>query len=159
VVAQSALRRSANDLLHLIEVGDKVRLLKGAYHENEQIAFASHDEVNANYTKLLEIPFKRDYINNNEVDNSTLRFAVATHDSKLIEHTIRLWKTSKIRIENFEFEFLKGIQDELKRDLVEEGFIVAEYIPYGDEWLPYSVRRLREGKRNIFLLARSLVQS
>ena len=53
VVAQSALRRSANDLLHLIEVGDKVRLLKGAYHENEQIAFASHDEVNANYTKLL----------------------------------------------------------------------------------------------------------
>ena len=71
-------------------------------------------QITLNY---WEIPFKRDSINNNEVDNSTLRFAVATHDSKLIEHTIRLWKTSKIRIENFEFEFLKGIRDELKRDL------------------------------------------
>jgi proline dehydrogenase len=162
VVLQSALRRSASDLLHLIEVGGKVRLVKGAYHENERIAFVPHDEVNANYVKLLEILFNRDYkvekrLLNKESDD--LKFAVATHDSKLIEHTIRLWKTSNIRIKNFEFEFLKGIRDELKRDLVEEGFRVAEYIPYGDEWLAYSVRRLRERKRNIFLLARSLVES
>jgi proline dehydrogenase len=162
VVLQSALRRSASDLLHLIEVGGKVRLVKGAYHENEQIGFGSHDEINANYIKLLEILFNRDYkvekgILNKESDD--LRFAVATHDTKLIEHTIRLWETSNIRIKNFEFEFLKGIRDELKRDLVKEGFRVAEYIPYGNEWLPYSVRRLRERKRNIFLLARSLVQS
>jgi proline dehydrogenase len=159
VVLQSALRRSASDLLHLFEAGGKVRLVKGAYHENERIAFGSHEEVNANYIKLLEILFNRNYVKNNEVDNNTLEFAVATHDSKLIEYTIRLWKTSKINIKNFEFEFLKGIRDELKRDLVEAGFRVAEYIPYGDEWLPYSVRRLRERKRNLFLLARSLVQS
>lgn len=159
VVLQSALRRSASDLLHLIEAGGKVRLVKGAYHENERIAFASHDEVNTNYIKLLEILFNRNDINNYGVDNNDLMFAVATHDSKLIEYTIRLWKTSKIHIKNFEFEFLKGIRDELERDLVEEGFRVAEYIPYGDEWLQYSVRRLRERKRNLFLLARSLVRS
>jgi proline dehydrogenase len=162
VVIQSALRRSASDLLHLIEVGGKVRLVKGAYHENEQIAFAPHHEVNANYIKLLEILFNRDYKVEKRLlnkESEDLMFAVATHDTKLIEHTIRLWKTSSIRIKNFEFEFLKGIRDELKRDLVKEGFRVAEYIPYGDEWLPYSVRRLRERKRNIFLLARSLVQS
>jgi proline dehydrogenase len=162
VVLQSALRRSASDLLHLIEVGGKVRLVKGAYHENEQIAFASHEEVNANYIKLLDILFNRNYKVEKRLlnkESEDLKFAVATHDSKLIEHTIGLWKTSKIGIKNFEFEFLKGIRDELKRDLVEGGFRVAEYIPYGDEWLPYSVRRLRERKRNIFLLARSLVQS
>ena len=162
VVLQSALRRSASDLLHLIEVGGKVRLVKGAYHENEQIAFASHDEVNANYIKLLDILFNRNYKVEKRLlnkESEDLKFAVATHDSKLIEHTIGLWKTSKIGIKNFEFEFLKGIRDELKRDLVEEGFRVAEYIPYGDEWLPYSIRRLRERKRNIFSLARSLVQS
>ena len=162
VVLQSALRRSASDLLHLIEVGGKVRLVKGAYHENEQIAFASDDEVNANYIKLLEILFKYNYKAEKRLlnkESEDLMFAVATHDSKLIEHTIGLWKTSKIGIKDFEFEFLKGIRDELKRDLVEEGFRVAEYIPYGDEWLPYSVRRLRERKRNIFLLARSLVRS
>jgi proline dehydrogenase len=120
VVLQSALRRSASDLLHLIEVGGKVRLVKGAYHENEQIAFASHDEVNANYIKLLEILFNYNYKVEKRLlnkESEDLKFAVATHDSKLIEHTIGLWKTSKIGIKNFEFEFLKGIRDELKRDL------------------------------------------
>jgi proline dehydrogenase len=158
VVLQSALRRSASDLLHLMEVDAKVRLVKGAYHENEKIAFVHHDEINANYIKLLEMLFSRNCMNNNRVDNA-LKFAVATHDSKLIEYAIKLSKTAKIGIKNFEFEFLKGIRDELKRDLVEEGFRVAEYIPYGDEWLPYSVRRLSERKRNLFLLARSLVGS
>jgi proline dehydrogenase len=158
VVIQSALRRSASDLLHLFEVSGKVRLVKGAYHENEQIAFVHHEEINVNYIKLLEMLFNRRN-NNNGVDNNALQFAVATHDSKLIEHAIKLSKSSKIQIKNFEFEFLKGIRDELKRKLVKEGFRVAEYIPYGDEWLPYSVRRLRERKRNLLLLAHSLVQS
>ena len=157
VVIQSALRRSASDLLHLMEVGAKVRLVKGAYHENQQIAYVHHEEINGNYIKLLEMLFSHNYVNNNGVDN-TLKFAVATHDSKLVEYAIKLSKTAKVGIKNFEFEFLKGIRDELKRDLVEEGFSVAEYIPYGEEWLPYSVRRLRERKRNLFLLARSLVQ-
>jgi proline dehydrogenase len=159
VVLQSVLRRTASDLLHLLEVGGKVRLVKGAYNENEHIAFTSREEVNANYIKLLGMLFGSNYVNNNEVGDNTTDFAIATHDSKLIEYTVRLWKNSKIGIKNFEFEFLKGIRDELKRDLVEKGFRVAEYIPYGDEWLSYSVRRLRERKRNIFLLARSLVQS
>ena len=104
VVLQSALRRSASDLLHLIEVGGKVRLVKGAYHENEQIAFASHDEVNANYIKLLEMLFNYNYKVEKRLlnkESEDLKFAVATHDYKLIEHTIRLWKTSKIRIKKF----------------------------------------------------------
>ncbi len=158
VVLQSALRRSASDLLHLMEVGAKVRLVKGAYHENEQIAFIRHEEINTNYIKLLDMLFSSNYMNNNGVDNN-VKFAVATHDSKLIEYAIKLSKTVNIGITNFEFEFLRGIRDELKRDLVKEGFRVAEYIPYGDEWLPYAIRRLRERKRNLFLLARSLVQS
>lgn len=154
VALQSVLRRTASDLLHLLEVGGKVRLVKGAYHENEHIAFTSRQEVNANYIKLLGMLFGSNYVNNN-----TIEFAIATHDAKLIEYTVRLWKNSKIGIKNFEFEFLKGIRDELKQNLVGKGFRVAEYIPYGDEWLPYSVRRLKERKRNLFLLARSLVQS
>jgi proline dehydrogenase len=155
VALQSALRRTASDLLHLLEVGGKVRLVKGAYHENGHIAFTSSEEVNANYIKLLGMLFSFNYVHNND----TFEFAIATHDSKLIEYAIRLWKNSKIDIQNFEFEFLKGIRDELKRDLVEKGFRVAEYIPYGDDWLQYSIRRFRERKRNLFLLARSLVRS
>ena len=80
-------------------------------------------------------------------------FAIATHDSKLIDEAISFSNGSQ-----FEFQLLMGIRDELKRDLVEKGFSVSEYIPYGAQWLPYSVRRLRERKRNLLLLARSLVE-
>lgn len=159
VVLQSTLKRSASDLLHLIEAGGKVRLVKGAYKEKQQYAFQSNEEINSSYFKLLETLFDNHNLRSEDVDNGILKFAVATHDTKLIEDTIELWKKSKANIKNFEFEFLKGIRDGLKKDLVENGFRVAEYIPYGKEWLHYSIRRLTERKRNIFLLARSLVQS
>jgi proline dehydrogenase len=87
---------------------------------------------------------------------------VSIHDSRLIEYAIKLWKKSnQIDIANFEFQFLRVIRDELKKDLVEKGFgvAVAEYIPYGTEYLHYAIRRLKEKKRNILLLARSLTGS
>jgi proline dehydrogenase len=161
VVLQSTLRRSASDLLHLLEVNGKVRLVKGAYQENEEIAFHSNVQISANFIKLLKIIFRVssscDYRLTNTNINTPM-FAVATHDSTLIEYAIRLWKKSGIGITNFEFQFLRGIRDELKKDLAEKGFRIAEYIPYGGEYLHYSIRRLRERKRNILLLARSLVQ-
>jgi len=59
----------------------------------------------------------------------------------------------------FEFQFLKGVRDELKPKLLKEGFKVSEYIPYGTNWLPYSIRRLKERKRNILLLGHSFIRS
>jgi proline dehydrogenase len=141
VAMQSYLRRSASDLLHVLENGGKVRLVKGAYSEPDEHAFSSKDEVDANYSKLMKM-----------LQQSGKFFAIATHDSKLIDEAISFTKSQ------FEFQLLMGIRDELKRDLVAKGFTVSEYIPYGAQWLPYSVRRLRERKRNLLLLARSLVQ-
>lgn len=142
VAIQSYLRRSASDLLHIAEHGGKVRLVKGAYHEPEEHAFSAKEEVDANYAKLMRMLFEsRNY------------FAIATHDSNMIGEAVRLDKNSK-----FEFQMLMGIRDELKSDLVSRKFPVAEYIPYGGQWLPYSVRRIRERKRNLLLLARSLIQ-
>jgi proline dehydrogenase len=142
VAMQSYLRRSASDLLHIAEHGGKVRLVKGAYHEPEEHAFSTKEEVDANYAKLMKILFE-----------SGNYFAIATHDSGMIEEAVRLNKNAK-----FEFQMLMGIRDELKRDLIAKKFAVAEYIPYGSQWLPYSVRRIRERKRNLLLLARSLIQ-
>ena len=142
VAIQSYLRRSASDLLHIIEHGAKVRLVKGAYHEPEAHAFSTREQVDTNYVKLMEMLF-----------GSNNYFAIATHDSNMIEEAIRLNRNSE-----FEFQLLLGIRDELKGDLVAKGFAVAEYIPYGSKWLPYSVRRIRERKRNLLLLARSLIQ-
>lgn len=144
IAIQSYLLRSASDLLHIIECGGKVRLVKGAYHESDKHTFATDEEVNANYSKLMKMLFES---NNNY-------FAIATHNSSLIEEAISMGKNNT----RFEFQMLKGIRDELKLELVTKGFAVAEYIPYGSQWFPYSVRRIMERKRNLLLLARSLIQ-
>jgi len=141
VAIQSYLRRSASDLLHLIESGGKIRLVKGAYHESKEYIFAASEEVNTNYLQLMRMLFE-----------SKNYFAIATHDSDLIMEATRMGKNT-----NFEFQMLKGIRDDLKIDLVTKGFVVAEYIPYGSQWLPYSLRRIMERKRNLLLLARSLI--
>jgi proline dehydrogenase len=143
VAVQSYLRRSASDLLHIIECGGKVRLVKGAYQEAEEHVFVTEKEVNANYSKLMKMLFE-----------SNNYFAIATHNSDLIEEAI----SSMDKNTKFEFQMLKGIRDELKLELVTKGFVVSEYIPYGSQWLPYSVRRIMERKRNLLLLARSLIQ-
>ena len=140
VALQAYLKRSASDLLHILEHGGIVRLVKGAYHEGEEHVFTSKEQIYANYVHLLEILVKSDNF-----------FAIGTHDSNLIDKAMSMGS-------NFEFQLLMGIRDELKSQLVSQSFRVAEYIPYGSQWLPYSVRRIRERKRNLLLLARSLVQ-
>ncbi len=142
IAIQAYLRRSASDLLHILEHGGKVRLVKGAYHESEEHAFSTKDEIDVNYVKLMKMLFE-----------SKNYFAIATHNSELIEEAIR-----KSKNVTFEFQMLMGIRDELKDELVAKKFAVSEYIPYGSHWLPYSVRRIREHKRNLLLLVRSLVQ-
>jgi proline dehydrogenase len=140
IAIQAYLKRSGADVLHIIERGGKVRLVKGAYHELEEDAFSSGEEVDRNYLRLLGMLAKGGNF-----------FAVATHDGRLVEEAERLDG-------KFEFQMLMGIRDELKAQLVSRNMPVAEYIPYGSQWLPYSVRRIRERKRNLLLLARSLIQ-
>ena len=152
VAIQSYLKRSSSDLLHLMEQGASVRLVKGAYSEDKRIAFQSIEKINSNFSKLMKMLFE--YSNTN--DNI---FAIATHDPKLIDEAIVLSKEYDIDSRKFEFQFLMGIQGEMKENLVKRGFRVSEYIPYGNQWLPYSMRRIKERKRNILLLARSLLQS
>lgn len=145
ICIQANLKRSENDLKDLLNYGAKIRLVKGAYKENSKIAFVSKDKVDENYINLMKLLFKE----GNE-------FGIATHDSNMIKTAIRL---SKKFHRKFEFQMLKGIRDELKPKLLKKGFGVSDYIPYGTNWLPYSIRRLKERKRNILLLGSSFLQS
>lgn len=145
IAIQANLKRSRGDLMRLLEKGAKIRLVKGAYREKKEVAFQSKKEVDENYRALMEMLF----VKGNE-------FGIATHDSVLIGNAIKL---SKAYEKKFEFQMLKGIRDELKPDLLKKGFSVSEYIPYGTNWLPYSIRRLKERKRNILLLGSSFIHS
>jgi len=145
IALQANLKRTENDLNDLLRIGAKIRLVKGAYRENARIAFKSKKEVDDNYLKLMRILFQK----SNE-------FAIASHDTKIIQKAQNL---SKKYPRKFEFQFLKGIREELKPDLIKEKFVVSDYIPYGVNWLQYSIRRIKERKRNILLLGSSLIQS
>lgn len=145
IAIQANLKRTKNDLIDLLEHGAKIRLVKGAYKENSRIAFQTKEKVDENYVRLMKILFK----NGNE-------FGIATHDSKMIDLAISLSKKYKRK---FEFQMLKGIRDELKPILVKKQFVVSDYIPYGTNWLSYSIRRVKERKRNILLLGSSFFQA
>lgn len=140
---QANLHRTENDLADLLSMGGKIRLVKGAYRETAKVAFKSKEKVDQNYLKLMKVLFEK----GNE-------FGIATHDSEMIGRAVTL---SKKYEKKFEFQMLRGIRDELKPNLIKMGFSLAEYIPYGTNWLPYSVRRLKERKRNILLLGSSFI--
>lgn len=144
IALQANLTRTENDLDDLLSTGAKIRLVKGAYRENSKVAFKSKEKIDQNFVKLMRILFEK----GNE-------FGIATHDSKMIEQAILLSKKHECK---FEFQMLRGIRDDLKPGLVKKGFALSEYIPYGTNWLPYSIRRLKERKRNILLLGSSFVQ-
>lgn len=149
VAIQSYLRRSYSDLLHLMENSANLRIVKGAYSGDKNEAYQSNSQTSQNFSRLMNVMLK-------ESSYSGI-VAIATHDSNLIDEALAL--STKGSTKNLQFQLLKGVRDELKQQLVNNGYMVSEYMPYGEKWLHYSLRRLKERKRNIFLLARSLIES
>jgi proline dehydrogenase len=143
VAIQAYLKRSEEDVNRILDSKGMIRLVKGAYNEKSDIAFKNKKQINENFSRLMRLMFERGQ-----------GFAIATHHEKLIEEAVELSKTRQV---DFEFEMLMGIRDKKKIELAQRGYRVSEYIPYGKGWWAYSVRRIREHKSNIFLLARSLV--
>lgn len=143
VAIQTYLKRSEEDVNRILDSKGMIRLVKGAYNEKPEIAFKNKKQINENFSKLMRMMFERGQ-----------GFAIATHHEKLIEEAVELSRSRRV---DFEFEMLMGIRDKKKIELAQRGYRVSEYIPYGKGWWAYSVRRIREHKSNIFLLARSLV--
>jgi proline dehydrogenase len=143
VALQAYLRRSEADLHRLMDIGAKVRLVKGAYREPREAAFRSREEVTESYIRLMRVLFERGE-----------GFAIGTHDSRPIEEAQRLHQSNPDK--QFEFEMLRGIRDDLKLRLAKAGHRVVDYMPYGEEWYPYSIRRIKEHPSNIWLLLRSI---
>lgn len=141
---QANIRRTEQDLAHLIAMHARIRMVKGAYKETPDVAFTRRSDIDREYLRHLETLFA-----------GAMHFAVATHDGRMIARTLELAKEHPDV--PFEFAMLQGVRDPLKAELVSQGHSVAEYIPYGPTWLPYFTRRLRERPRNILTMVRSFV--
>lgn len=144
-VIQAYLRRSEQDIRDLLGIGCRIRLVKGAYKEPSQIAFPGKKEVDANFIKLMKILLPSGVYN-----------AIATHDPKMIEATIRFAAERDITKDKFEFQMLYGIRTDLQSRLVRQGYRVRVYIPFGKDWFPYFMRRLAERPANLLFFVRNL---
>ena len=146
-VLQSYLHRAPADLEALLPGAPNLRLVKGAYLEPPEIAYPRKQDVDAAYVRLLERALL-----------GGAYLAVATHDERLIAHTIRFTEQHGIGRDRFEFQMLYGVRPQLQLDLAGRGYNVLVATPYGPEWYPYLMRRLAERPANVLFVLRNLAR-
>lgn len=147
-VIQAYLYRSQSDVESLCRLQVPVRLCKGAYKEPSDVAFPRKQDVDRNYVQLMQTLF-RDGVNP----------AIASHDELIMRQAIEMVKERKLSADRFEFQMLYGISRDLQRRLTGEGYRLRLYVPYGDAWYPYFMRRLAERPANVLFLMRNLMKS
>jgi len=132
VVLQAYMRRTLRDIDSL-PAGASVRICKGIYVEPRKVAWKGFDTVRANYLQALEKLIVRG-----------IYPAIATHDEYLACCAAALVDKHGLKRDQYEFQMLLGVDPELRRILIESGHRLRVYVPYGADWYPYSIRRLRE---------------
>lgn len=133
VVIQARMRRSLADVRELAKVKANVRVCKGIYLEPYAIAYTDPELISRNYIRLTE-----------ELLGAGCTVAMATHDERLVWEGARLVDELKVPRERYEFQMLLGVLAPLRRLILDGGHPVRVAVPYGPNWYPYSLRRLRK---------------
>jgi proline dehydrogenase len=147
-VLQAYLRRTEGDCRDLAYAGSRVRLCKGAYAEPESVAFTDRHQVDQSYVRCLKVLMRGEGYP-----------MVATHDPRLIEIASTLAIRGGREQGSYEYQMLYGVRPDEQRRLAAAGEKVRVYVPYGDEWYGYMMRRLAERPANIAFFLRSLVST
>ena len=147
IVVQAYLRRSAEDIATLLNDHIRIRLCKGAYQEPPDLAFPDKKDVDRNFVALTGTLLK-----------SGVFHGIATHDPAMIKAAKDFARVNHIDPATFEFQMLYGVRRDLQRSLVKEGYRVRVYVPFGDEWYPYFMRRLAERPANVLFIARNMLR-
>ncbi|MBO9130740.1 proline dehydrogenase [Bacillus sp. 165] len=146
-VIQAYLYRTEKDIEDLNAYKPNLRLVKGAYKEPEEVAFPEKKDVDENFKKII----KMHLLNGNYA-------AVATHDDAMIEYTKQIAKEYNIPRDQFEFQMLYGIRPERQLELVKEGYKMRVYVPYGNDWYGYFMRRLAERPANVAFVLKGMLK-
>ncbi|QQE80306.1 proline dehydrogenase family protein [Alicyclobacillus sp. SO9] len=144
-VIQSSLYRSIQDVKRLGEAGVHLRIVKGAYREPASVAYQDKADVDVNYIKLVETHLK-----------SPGFTAIATHDETIVNYALQFIEKFKFDKKTYEFQMLYGIGTVLQKKLVDEGYPVRVYVPYGNDWYGYFMRRLAERPANVSFVLRGI---
>jgi proline dehydrogenase len=133
VVIQANMRRSEEDVLKLIPMKANIRLCKGAYIEPDAIAFRGKEEIRLNYLKLLK-----------KLLQGKCYVGIATHDDLLINTAYQYVEEMNLQKSDYEFQMLYGVKSKLRDKIVTDGHRLRVYVPYGQYWYAYSIRRFKE---------------
>ena len=145
LVLQAYLKRTPADVERMCALGASVRLCKGAYKEPPEIAYQDMETIRSQYVACMERLL---------IDG---RYpGIATHDDQLIAATKAFAAENNIAPSDFEFQMLYGMRPETQTRIVEEGYQMRIYVPYGTEWFPYYRRRLTERKENVWFVLKTL---
>ena len=147
VVLQAYMRRSEQDARELIAMGANFRLCKGIYREAASIAYQGKDEVRKNFLRLLELMVEGgSYV------------GIATHDDLLIDGSYELLAKKNVKWDRYEFQMLLGVKEAKRNAIVADGHRLRVYVPFGEQWYAYSVRRLKENPAVAGHIARALLR-
>lgn len=133
VVLQSYMHRTLQDIDDLPRDGANVRLCKGIYIEPRTVAWKGYQTVRHNFLMALE-----------KMLAQGVYAAIATHDEYLICGSVGLLEKHQVPHDRYEFQMLLGVDEEMRQNLLDQGHRLRVYVPYGPDWYPYSIRRLRE---------------
>ena len=147
VVLQSCLYRSEADAPRVTAIGGRIRIVKGAYKEPKSVAWQLKAEVDAAYVRLMQYLLDQGHYP-----------AVATHDPAIIDATITHATAHQVPADRFEFQMLYGIRRDLQRSLTARGYRMRIYVPFGQQWFPYFMRRLGERPANVGFVVKSLLR-
>jgi proline dehydrogenase len=144
-VLQAYLYRTVEDISGLDRLNPNLRLVKGAYKESPAVAFPNKKDVDENFKKII----KMHLLNGNYT-------AVATHDDEIITYTKQLVDKHEIPYDQFEFQMLYGIRVERQEELLQEDYKMRVYVPYGEDWYGYFMRRLAERPANVAFVLKGI---
>lgn len=147
IVLQSYLYRTEKDLDDVLALKARVRLCKGAYNEPPEVAFPEKKDVDDNYIKLMKKLLK-----------SGIYHGIATHHERMIQATNEFAAGEGIPKDAYEFQMLYGVRRDLQLKLAHEGYRVRTYVPYGEYWYPYFMRRLAERPANVWFILKNALK-
>jgi proline dehydrogenase len=147
VVIQAALKRSEADVNRVVALGGRIRLVKGAYKEPPDVAYARKADVDDAFVRLMQL-----LLDSGEYP------AIATHDPRMIDATLAHADARGLPPSRYEFQMLYGVRRDLQRALTADGYRVRVYVPFGREWFPYFMRRLGERPANVAFVIRAMLR-
>lgn len=145
IVVQAYLKRTDDDVEKLNKIGGHYRLCKGIYIEPKEIAYKGKQEVRDNFMKVL----------GRMLDDGNY-VGIATHDKWLVDASYKMLAEKNSSKDKYEFQMLYGVTERLRDKINADGHKIRVYVPFGERWYAYSMRRLQENPNMAFTIATSL---